>query len=176
MPLPDPAHGRKRLPFVGGDTTHRLREELEPTSRVPQNRNAKAHPAHDSSLSASKSNKLRASLSRIADRRIRVNRPSGSDLAEMAPPVGWVGAPAACLTYKKDDAEQIRTSPWLRFGCTCGRLFLLKRRLRLFTFNEIDMADGSPEKAGVGCSIPSLATNCIRHFSKSGGTLKLPVT
>ena len=29
------------------------------------------------------------------DRRISVNRPSGSDLAEMAPAVGWVGAPAA---------------------------------------------------------------------------------
>jgi len=46
MPLPDRAHGRKRLPFVGGDTTHRLRQELEPTSRMPQKRNAKAHTRH----------------------------------------------------------------------------------------------------------------------------------
>ena len=41
MPLSGRARGRKRLPFLGGNTTYRLRQEVEPTSRVPQNRNAR---------------------------------------------------------------------------------------------------------------------------------------
>jgi hypothetical protein len=31
----------------------------------------------------------------------------------------------------------------------------------------LPMGELGPEKAGVGGSIPSLATHCIRHFSKS---------
>src|SRR5437016_14100565 len=37
------------------------------------------------------------------------------------------------------------------------------------------LVERSPEKAGVGGSIPSLATNCIRHFSESG-MVTFPVT
>jgi len=41
--------------------------------------------------------------------------------------------------------------------------------------SQLMMADYSPEKAGVGGSIPSLATNCIRHCPDSGGKVMLPV-
>src|SRR5215471_17813425 len=44
------------------------------------------------------------------------------------------------------------------FGCTCGRLFRRKCQSRICVFNTLDLAGCSPEKAGVGGSIPSLAT------------------
>src|SRR5437867_786575 len=52
------------------------------------------------------------------------------------------------------------------FGCTYSRLSMRKSRLGWFTVDKIDLADRSPEKAGVGGSIPSLATSlCCCFFS-----------
>ena len=35
---------------------------------------------------------------------------------------------------------------------------------KLSAFRSLALDESSPEKAGVGGSIPSLATNCIRHL------------
>jgi len=43
-------------------------------------------------------------------------------------------------------------------GCTSEAFFTMKNGTNAFINNELTLADVSPEKAGVGGSIPSLAT------------------
>ena len=50
------------------------------------------------------------------------------------------------------------TSRWLHFGCTWKAFFDHKNAIKLISFNQIGVTACDPEKAGVGGSIPSLAT------------------
>jgi hypothetical protein len=53
------------------------------------------------------------------------------------------------------------------FGCTYSRLLDGRNRVKFLFFNEMSSAETSPEKAGVGGSIPSLATKKSTTYSPS---------
>jgi hypothetical protein len=55
-------------------------------------------------------------------------------------------------------SEQIRAGLMVASGGTYIRLLDGRNRAKFFFFNEMSSAETSPEKAGVGGSIPSLAT------------------
>jgi hypothetical protein len=61
--------------------------------------------------------------------------------------------------------------PMVAFGCTYKPSFL-----RINIFNKIGVADRDPEKAGVGGSIPSLATTLKFYIFKDLRTITRPLS
>ena len=63
-----------------------------------------------------------------------------------------------CQPSRGVEGSKPKRARWLQFGCNWRPFFETKNWLNQFGVNDLKVGDISPEKAGVGGSIPSLAT------------------